>query len=123
VSTSLFPFAQNQIVMIYATKNQLAPQIIAVLLVFLIGPAEEIFWRGFVQQRLSTIYDQQKGYIFATCLYAMVHIYAMNFMLFMAALICGAFWGYWYKKTGSLWVVMISHALWDVTIFILFPIK
>ncbi len=123
ISTRLLPFAHDQVVHIYATKDQLSPVLIALLLAFWIGPAEEIFWRGFVQQRLAGIFGANKGYMIATVLYAGVHVYAMNFMLFMAALICGAFWGYLYRRSGSLWSVIISHALWDVIIFVVLPIR
>jgi membrane protease YdiL (CAAX protease family) len=43
-------------------------------------------------------------------------------MLFLAALICGLFWGALFKRYRSVWPVLISHALWDVAIFLLFPI-
>ena len=123
LSVQLFPFAQAQILQIYTTKSQMSPTIISLLLLFWIGPAEEIFWRGFLQERLMKIFGSNKGWLIATFLYAAIHFYAMNFMLFMAALICGAFWGYLYKRQGSLWPVIISHALWDITIFIVFPIQ
>lgn len=123
ISTRLLPFANGQVIQIYATKDQLSPILIALLLAFWIGPAEEIFWRGFIQQHLAGIFGANKGYIIATMLYAGVHIYAMNFMLFMAALICGAFWGYLYRRSGSLWPVIISHAIWDVIIFVVLPIR
>ena len=123
LSARLLPFAQGQVMQIYAMKTQMPPALIALLLLFWIGPAEEIFWRGFVQERLSRGLGPQHGYMLATLLYALVHAYAMNFMLLMAALICAAFWGYVYKKQGSLWPVIISHALWDVLIFVVVPIQ
>ncbi|MBF0121817.1 MAG: CPBP family intramembrane metalloprotease [Candidatus Omnitrophica bacterium] len=123
LSVLLIPFAQSQVGQIYSTKSQMSPMMIGMLLLCWIGPAEEIFWRGFLQKRLMVKLGPNKGYVIATLLYAGVHCYAMNFMLFMAALICAAFWGYLYKKLGALWPVIISHALWDTAIFVLFPIQ
>ena len=44
-------------------------------------------------------------------------------MLVMAALIVGAIWGLAYRlypqKLGTL---IVSHAVWDVAVFVLFPI-
>lgn len=122
-SNLLFNFAKTQVTGIYGNKSLLAPATIGLLLFFIIGPAEEIFWRGFVQDTLAEKFGDNKGWLVASLLYGGVHIFAMNFMLFMAALICGLFWGFIFKKYKSLWPGIISHALWDLTIFILLPIK
>ena len=122
-SNLLFNFAKTQVSGIYGNKTILNPYIIALLLFFIIGPAEEIFWRGFVQDTLSQKFGENWGWIAASLVYGGVHIFALNFMLFMAALICGLFWGYIFKRYKSLWPGIISHALWDLTIFILIPIN
>jgi membrane protease YdiL (CAAX protease family) len=58
-----------------------------------VGPAEEIFWRGFVQERFCGRYGRAVGYLIASLVYAAIHVFGFNFMLFMASLICGLFWG------------------------------
>jgi membrane protease YdiL (CAAX protease family) len=120
-STHLFSFAKDQISGIYALRNQSTPILIG-FLVFLIGPAEEIFWRGVVQRAASHQLNPIKGYLVASLIYASVHIWAFNFMLFMAALVCGLFWGFIYMKYRSLWPAIISHALWDLFIFVIIPV-
>lgn len=122
VSVLIFDFAKTQVTGIYGNKSLLDPAAIGLFLFFIIGPAEEIFWRGFVQDTLSQKFGDNTGWIIASVIYGGVHIFALNFMLFMAALICGLFWGYVFKKYKSLWPGIISHALWDLTIFILLPI-
>jgi membrane protease YdiL (CAAX protease family) len=123
ISNLIFNFADKQVVGVYSNKMQLDPLYIGLLLVFLIGPAEEVFWRGFVQDTLAHKFGENKGWIIASLIYGGVHIIALNFMLFMAALICGFFWGYMFKKYRSVWPGIISHALWDVTIFVLLPVR
>jgi membrane protease YdiL (CAAX protease family) len=123
ISNLLFNFAAQQVGGVYSNKSLLDPKLIGLLLFFFIGPAEEIFWRGFVQDTLADKFGDNKGWIIASLIYGAVHIIAMNFMLFMAALICGFFWGYIYKKYKSLWPGIISHALWDLTIFVLLPVR
>jgi membrane protease YdiL (CAAX protease family) len=88
---------------------------------FWIGPAEEIFWRGLVQHELAAKYGAVFGYFVSSLLYAGIHIFALNFMLLMASLICGLFWGALFLKYKSVWPGIISHALWDVAIFVVFP--
>ena len=124
ISEILFDFARPQVNDVYAMKEGQSPVMLGLALFFLIGPAEEIFWRGYVQRTLSeSKIGEVKAFIFTTIIYAIVHIWAFNFMLFMAALVCGAFWGFVYMKNRNLLTVLISHAIWDVAVFILFPIS
>lgn len=122
ISVRILPFAAGQINSIYAIRQDHASWKLALLLFFWIGPAEEIFWRGFIQRRLSEKFNPLWGWIIAAGFYALVHVWSLNLMLIAAAAICGAFWGLLFWKTRSLWPVMISHAVWDVIIFIYLPI-
>lgn len=122
ISALLFDFAKPQVAGIYGTKSQASPWAIGGLLLLWIGPAEEIFWRGFVQRRLSRQFGEWTGLIIATAIYTLIHIWSFNFMLIMAALICGVFWALMFKYFRSVWPGIISHAVWDVVIFVVFPI-
>lgn len=123
VSTRIFGFASSQIDSIYANKAQMNPWMLGLLLLFWIGPAEEIFWRGMGQRVLSKWLGSNVGWILGALVYAAVHLWAANFILFMAALIGGLYWGWLYKRFGSLWPGIISHALWDLVVFIILPLK
>jgi len=118
----LLPFADSQIENIYSTKSQASPLTISLLLFFWIGPAEEIFWRGFLQRRLAERSGELIGFLIAAALYTLVHIFSFNLMLILASALCGLFWGFIFKYFRSLWPAMISHALWDLVIFVLLPV-
>lgn len=122
ISTAILPFAGGQVERIYDIRQGMAAWKLELVLFFWIGPAEEIFWRGYVQKQLSKKWNPFIGFVVGVALYTLVHIWSMNFMLVAAAGLCGGFWGLMYWKTKSLWPVIISHAVWDVVIFILFPI-
>jgi membrane protease YdiL (CAAX protease family) len=122
VSKNIFDFARAQVNLIYDNKTQADPIVIGLLLLLIIGPSEEIFWRGFLQDTLQLKFGDAPGWIIASLIYGGIHIVAWNFMLFMAALICGFYWGWIYKKYRSLQPCIVSHAVWDVTIFVLLPI-
>ena len=122
LSGLLFGFAREQVDNIYALKEGQSKLWIALGLIFIMGPAEEIFWRGYVQQNFINKYGEWKGFVFATLIYALVHIWSFNFMLVMAALVCGIFWGLMYRYNKNLVPLVISHAVWDVAVFILLPI-
>jgi len=123
-SNLFFDFARPQVHNIYGLRDGNDYRLIALELLFIIGPAETIFWQGFIQRKTMDEMGAWKGFIITTLIYALAHVWSFNFMLLMAALVCGAFWGFMYMKLKprNLTPVLISHAVWDVMVFILFPI-
>jgi len=121
-SSLLFDFAKEQVGNIYQLKEGENPLILSLLLVLLVGPAEEIFWRGYIQRTLGAKYGEWTALIVTTLVYTLVHIWSFNFMLIMSAMVCGIFWGLLYKYNKNLVTLIISHAVWDVSVLILFPI-
>ncbi len=127
VSAWMFTFARPEVDSVYAMKTGLPTWLIAVLLLSLIGPAEELFWRGYVQRTMSRILGgknpEDKAFILTAVIYALVHIWSFNFMLIMAALVAGLVWGLIYRlRPQALPALIISHALWDALVFVLLPI-
>lgn len=124
IATNLFGFVKEQVINVYSTKEGTSLVVISILLLLLIGPAEEIFWRGFVQSQIySKLVKPIPSIIISTVLYTIVHIWALNLMLLIAAFFCGLFWGFIFHRYKSLVPVIISHSLWDFTIFILSPLS
>ena len=112
---------------VFWVGDKLPQWLIALLLIFLIGPAEELFWRGYVQRTFSRLFGGKHpadlAFIVTALIYALVHIWSFNFMLVMAALVAGAVWGFIYRiSPKTLPALVVSHALWDVLVFILLPI-
>lgn len=118
----IFPFKNSEVLSVYSNRSKENLIWIGLLLLFIIGPGEEIYWRGFIQNTLSKKMGETKGYIISVLLYAGVHIITGNVMLVIAALVCGIYWGWLYKKEKSLLPVIISHAIWDLTVFVIFPL-
>ena len=123
LSSLMFDFARPQVNLIYGMKEGENPWVLTFFMLFIIGPAEEIFWRGFIQNSFSKRWNPNVGFIVTTLIYSLVHLSKFNFMLIMAALVAGLVWGLAYRffpeKLGA---IIISHALWDCAVFIWFPI-
>ena len=122
LSQLILPFARPQVDNIYSIKGSLSPTLLGLLLLIVIGPAEEIFWRGYVQRTLSAFRNPLFAFIVTTACYTCVHLPSGNFMLIMAALVCGIVWGgLYYLKPNWLKAIIISHALWDAAAFVWLP--
>ena len=123
VAAWMFDFARPQVDTIYGMKEGESPWLLTALMLFLIGPAEEMFWRGYVQRTLSERWSPNAGFLVTTAIYALVHVGSCNFMLTMAALVAGVAWGALYRFYPQRFsAILLSHALWDVAVFIWFPI-
>ncbi len=122
VSQWMFSFARPQVDNIYEMKDGTSAWTIGILLLLIIGPAEELFWRGFVQRRMAQRWGAWYGFLLCTLCYTAIHVWSGNLMLLAAAGVCGCCWGllyYFFPK--QLPAIVISHALWDVAAFVVFP--
>jgi len=116
------PFLAQGVSSVYKLRQPMSTYTIALLLIFPIAPGEETYWRGLVQRRLSEKVGAKSGLFLATIAYALVHLPTLNPTLIFTALIDGLVWGILYQLTDSLVPGIISHALWDVLIFVVLPL-
>jgi len=123
IAAAILPFASEQVSLVYRTRSQADLWLIGVLLLAWVGPAEEIFWRGYVQRRCGQRFGPFAGLIVTAAIYTLVHIWSFNLMLLAAAGLCGVFWGALFWRFRSIWPALISHTVWDVVIFVLLPIR
>lgn len=128
LSNRWFDFARPEVDAVYSMKDGVPAGLVAALLLCLIGPAEEFFWRGFVQNKMGQLMSGSRSgrflaLVVTTAVYALVHIWSFNFMLIMAALVAGAVWGFVYWLCPkSLPALILSHAVWDALVFVWMPI-
>lgn len=123
VAVWMFPFADGEIGSIYAMRDGMSPVAIGALLLLVVGPAEEIFWRGYAQEQLGQKWGPTVGFLATTTIYTLVHLWSFNFMLLAAAAVAGGVWGLLYRLFPKrLWALIISHAVWDAAVFVIFPI-
>ncbi len=117
----LFPFAASGIGSVYALKSGIPLVRVSLLIGLVIGPGEELFWRGFFQENAAKGTSRTSGFILASLLYAAVHLASGNIMLILAAAVCGVFWGGLYLRFRSPLLNIVSHTLWDLLVFVIFP--
>jgi membrane protease YdiL (CAAX protease family) len=121
VARLVLPMGADQIESIYDLRTLRPRGEIAARLVTIIGPAEELFWRGLVQRRFTELYGKTPGAVLATAAYGGVHIVTGNFTLIGAASVAGAFWGFFAAAGMPMGAQIVSHCAWDVWIFLISP--
>jgi membrane protease YdiL (CAAX protease family) len=121
ISRQVVPNGGQQIDDIYALKRIRPRKELMARLGLVIGPAEEFFWRGFLQQGLMEQFGRFWGTALGTAAYGGAHIISGNFTLVGAATIAGGFWGGLYGLGVPLGALIVSHILWDNVIFLIAP--
>lgn len=93
------------------------------VLLFIIIPGEEIFWRGFVLKRLLSFYKPVTAILTAAIINGLAYYFTGYPILMIAGLVSGLLWGvlYWWKQ--SLPLVIISHLAFDILLLILLPLS
>ncbi|HET7087820.1 MAG TPA: CPBP family intramembrane glutamic endopeptidase [Anaerolineae bacterium] len=117
----ILPKGGAEIDAIYGLETLRPRQELAARLAFIIGPAEELFWRGLVQARLMRQFGPLPGYVLGTAAYGGAHLVTGNLTLIAAATIAGAFWGGLSALGAPMGALIVSHAVWDVFTFLIAP--
>jgi len=115
------PGGDRQIREIYGLRELRPPEETALRLVAVIGPAEELFWRGLVQEALMRRYGRWRGAALAAVVYSGVHVTTGNFTLMGAAGVAGAHWCALYAAGVPIGALIVSHSAWDVWVFLVQP--
>ncbi|HUH97607.1 MAG TPA: CPBP family intramembrane glutamic endopeptidase [Anaerolineales bacterium] len=117
----IVPHGGEQIDSIYALKRIRPRRELMLRLGLVVGPSEEYFWRGFLQDGLMKKFGRFKGWLLGSAAYGGVHLASGNFTLIGAAAIAGGFWGALYALGVPLGALIVSHICWDNIIFLIAP--
>jgi uncharacterized protein len=122
-ASRIMPRGREEIDWVYSLRSLEPPAKIATRLALVIGPAEELFWRGFVQRRMSRRLGTTRGWMLASAAYGAAHIVAGNATLVGAATVAGSYWGALAAAGATMTSLIASHVFWDVGIFLLAPTR
>ncbi len=117
----LLPRGGEEIGSVYELRELGRPAELAARLALVIGPAEELFWRGFVNARLARRLGRWPGAAVGSLAYAGAHVATGNFTLFGAAGVAGAYWSALAAAGMPMGALIVSHAGWDLLTFLVAP--
>jgi len=96
---------------------------LAVLQFLLVGPGEELLFRGIIQGSLREHFDAWPAILLASLTFAPIHIFALSGgpaavattigILFVPSIV----FGYLYEKTDNILVPALTHGLYNATLF------
>ncbi|MBI3522849.1 MAG: CPBP family intramembrane metalloprotease [Chloroflexi bacterium] len=115
------PGGDRQIGEIYELRALRPEREIAARLALVIGPAEELFWRGLIQRGLASRLGPVGGWLGASAAYGGVHLASRNVTLIAAAATAGLYWGALAMIGAPMSALIASHVIWDVWIFLVRP--
>jgi hypothetical protein len=117
----IMPSGDREIAAIYQLRTAAPPEAIAAVLALVIGPGEELFWRGLVQRGLMRRFGRLRGTLLASSIYGAIHLVSANLTLTGAAGTAGLFWGAVFAREQRMSPLIVSHVSWDIWIFLIAP--
>ena len=117
----VLPSGGDNIADIYALRELRPRDEIAFRLAAVIGPAEELFWRGLLQRSVSRAWGPVGGAFVSAGAYGGAHLVTGNPTLIGAATTAGLWWSLFGAVGAPMAALIISHVAWDIYIFLVSP--
>jgi membrane protease YdiL (CAAX protease family) len=114
----LMPKGGEEIDAVYGLRQLRPTGDLAVRLAGVIGPAEELFWRGLVQRLATRLHGRWQGAALTAGAYAGAHAVTGNLTLIGAAGVAGAYWSGLAAAGLPIGALIVSHVAWDLWIFL-----
>lgn len=101
---------------LFSARQVVETLLLAALLAFASGFGEEIAFRGYLQSRIAERYNRAAAVIIVAVLFALSYPVAgvSNPLLYsLTAILVGILFGVLYVRTGSLWMGIALHSIWN----------
>ena len=101
---------------LFSSNQILITVLLSLLLAFASGFGEEIAFRGYLQSRIARSYNPTLAVLIVAILFALSHPVSdvIHPLLYLAtAILVGILFGTIFARTGSLWIGIALHALWN----------
>jgi len=84
--------------------------------------AEEILFRGVLQDALRARVGPTAAVALAAVVYALANLGSGTWLLPLLAIVLGGLWGLLAERSGGLWLPLTCHVLWDAALFVFLPL-
>lgn len=91
------------------------------LLVFIIAPGEELFWRGFIQQQLKRWLSPSYAIVASSMLFGLSLLFSGFWLGMLGAFVIGLILGALYEWKKSMPLIILAHITMIVLLFLVLP--
>jgi len=114
-----FPLQKELAYRLLTTSNTLKGAFLYLFFsILVIGLGEELFWRGFIQQKISKHFSKSLSIWLTAILFGLTHFYIFLILpikggiIFLAAIaVIGAIWGYLFAYFNNIWGSAVCHGV------------
>ncbi len=93
------------------------------LLILIIAPGEELFWRGIIQQKLKAYMSPFFAVLVASFLFGLSMSFSGFWLGVLAAIVSGFFWGILYEWKKSMPLIIVAHITMTILLFLVLPLN
>ena len=122
VSAELVPAIEAEVPKLYALLRQPPGPVWAFPVLVLVVTAEELVWRGLAIDLLGRTATTLRPVLLSSLIYTLPQVAFRSPLLVLVAFLCGTVWGLLRVRTGGLAAPLVAHLVWDVLVFVLFPV-
>lgn len=111
---------------LFGAGQVLITLLLATILAIASGFGEEIAYRGYLQSRIAQRYNPTVAVVIVAVLFAFSHPLgtAVNPLLYLAsAILVGLLFGMLFARTGSLWMGIALHTVWNYLQIAVFAVR
>lgn len=94
-----------------------------ILLILIIAPGEELFWRGFIQQKLKSYMSPFFAVLTSSLLFGLSMSFSGFWLGVLAAVTSGILWGFLYEWKKSMPLIIITHITMTILLFLVLPLN
>ncbi len=91
-----------------------------IILILLTGLTEELIFRGLLLNAVEEIFGSG-SILYSSALFAIMYVgsLSLGYVLLMGAV--GLFFGWWVRRTGSIWGAALAHGLLNIGLLLVWP--
>lgn len=122
LSVAVLAPVEGEVETLYAVLRQPPGPIRAFPLLLLVVAAEELVWRGLAIDLFSKALGPSRAVLLSALLYMLPQIAFRSPLLIVVAALCGLLWGTLRVRFHGLAAPFTAHLVWDVLVFIMYPV-
>ena len=122
-SAELVPAISREVPKLYALLRQPPGPLWAFPVLVLVVTAEEWVWRGLATRMFLRRMGPTAAVVVAAVIYVFPQVAFRSPLLVVVAFLCGLVWGALRVWSRGLTAPLIAHLLWDLLVFVLFPVE